>query len=952
MAESGQKPCDEEIKFPLFVVVKNGSIIRNIFLNVLPSSDLENSQETTDEATKVLVGRHPDCQIVSYHPSISRFHLEIRWQPSLQKLLVTDLSSVHGTWVFDQKLEPKVPKELVEGDELRLGSSTRVHRLRWVSSSQARELEEPLIMLREDLEDKENMLPDDNPKLFTEEEDFRPATVIPSAPPLPESSHPVIPDADCGTFEIPKELKDPACEALGNGSDDQSLKDVSVLDEAYAAGAMPKKLGNCSSPILVDGGHQPTKGTGLGDVPFPDEAFSAVKVSKQLDKASSPMQGDGENQIPEIRPSRLRNISLEEATWALEMRKQPEQAFKEILLHGDGHSSPRRDVSSRESIGSSLPLKSSPYKLFEFEKENYIIQSLLLGETQTEKENQSPFISLLERGERSQKESVSSSRPAQFGSLNVSPFDGKNKGPAVVMDRKALAGYDKQKDVSVAESVSSSMPEELPVGTELQENCKNQSLEAPVPNVLAERVNRSPSPSFQNRGGSSTIWSRRSKSASFMRVQTGKSTRKTVMEEQINEEITQDQEKCKSFCKVLFPGTGRVEESFASDKENMTPKLSESAGNSKKRNERELKHEEVHFSPSKSVGLEEDMFASDKENLTPKVSREKKQEKPTIGSQTRFSTEAKKRGTERIPFQTLPVNPLDECGSIPYAATSKMDYANNFTQKTTSSNNTSASMPAAQIDQMVEESKKKWHMVVDITCFLDEESRRSLKLLEGLKGTHLIIPRMVIRELDYLKRRGSWFKKSAVVSSILQWIEDCMVKTNWWIHVQSSGESLPVAPTPPSSPRSWFSDGSSEMGVGPAGGVHGRRLQEIVSPTAEDHVLECALLFKKIRTDGQLVLLTNDTSLKIKAMAEGLLCETALEFRDSLVNSYSERFLWVESIPRGPTWSCLDDVAYLKENFSHYWPSVRKTSKAGEGAKGLKLILMHNSQYGQMNPVR
>lgn len=48
----------------------------------------------------------------------------------------------------------------------------------------------------------------------------------------------------------------------------------------------------------------------------------------------------------------------------------------------------------------------------------------------------------------------------------------------------------------------------------------------------------------------------------------------------------------------------------------------------------------------------------------------------------------------------------------------------------------------SQVSHKAEEDKKVWNMVVDTSCFLDEELRRSLKLLEGLKGTHLIIPRI------------------------------------------------------------------------------------------------------------------------------------------------------------------------------------------------------------------
>lgn len=99
-----------------------------------------------------------------------------------------------------------------------------------------------------------------------------------------------------------------------------------------------------------------------------------------------------------------------------------------------------------------------------------------------------------------------------------------------------------------------------------------------------------------------------------------------------------------------------------------------------------------------------------------------------------------------------------------------------------------------------------------------------------------------------------------------------MMKMRWWIHVQSSTEGMPIAPTPPASPRSRLSGGSNEFGT--ANSVPFSTcgsLMEIVSPTAEDHILECTLFFRRIKNDGQLVLLTNDTALKIKAMAEVLL---------------------------------------------------------------------------------
>lgn len=61
------------------------------------------------------------------------------------------------------------------------------------------------------------------------------------------------------------------------------------------------------------------------------------------------------------------------------------------------------------------------------------------------------------------------------------------------------------------------------------------------------------------------------------------------------------------------------------------------------------------------------------------------------------------------------------------------------------------------------------------------------------------------------------------------------------------------------------------------------------------------------------------------------------------MNPFSERFLWADSSPRGQTWSVLDDIV-LREKYNRC--PLKKSSK-GESAKGLKLILLHNSHYGQ-----
>ena len=40
------------------------------------------------------------------------------------------------------------------------------------------------------------------------------------------------------------------------------------------------------------------------------------------------------------------------------------------------------------------------------------------------------------------------------------------------------------------------------------------------------------------------------------------------------------------------------------------------------------------------------------------------------------------------------------------------------------------------------DGKRKWTMVADTASVEGKESRKSLKFLQGLKGTHLVIPKM------------------------------------------------------------------------------------------------------------------------------------------------------------------------------------------------------------------
>lgn len=175
----------EERKIPVFTVIKNGAILKNIFLIDKPPPPspsimaVQNEDKDDDEEKEeiLMVGRHPDCHIMLTHPSISRFHLQIHAKSSSRNLSVIDLSSgnikswlwvgdffiyfpwvcvyfdfnwrvfgvwwiaVHGTRVSERKIEPCVPVELNEGDTLKIGGSTRVYRLHWIPLSQAYDMD-------------------------------------------------------------------------------------------------------------------------------------------------------------------------------------------------------------------------------------------------------------------------------------------------------------------------------------------------------------------------------------------------------------------------------------------------------------------------------------------------------------------------------------------------------------------------------------------------------------------------------------------------------------------------------------------------------------------------------------------------------------------------------------------------------------------------------------------
>ncbi|CDY17326.1 BnaA10g09600D [Brassica napus] len=439
-----------------------------------------------------------------------------------------------------------------------------------------------------------------------------------------------------------------------------------------------------------------------------------------------------------------------------------------------------------------------------------------------------------------------------------------------------------------------------------QENQSPQTLAVRY-DVLSEMDS---SRSSSRRLSTNNIWSRRGKAASVLQVRTNKSEGK---QKQIGKPKAQLQRK-------LEP------EIFTPDKENLTPN---SHMLKRLREVGEIKDTKG----SSSKAIRKPFFDT---HVEENVMVEQKQDAHCMSSNSKVAHEpmAQKKKAERAPFQHL----LDKSSSQSQSYTEASSTAaarTNISWGLRSSSNLSDG-----------KNKMKWTIVLDTSSLLNKESRKPLHLLQGLKGTHMVVPRTVLRELNEMKRgRCLLFSRTAeMASSALDWIEECKVSTKWWIQLQSpSEETKATAPTPPVTSQS---NGYSF----PFSLDWNSYAPEIDSPTSEDQVLECALLHRNRNRDVQLVLLSNDVTLKIKAMAEGVMCETAHEFYESLKNPYSERFMWPESLPRGRTWSHEDDTV-LRERYDNRkltFNGGRRGEIGATAAKGLKLILLYNSQYGHI----
>ncbi|KAG4129984.1 hypothetical protein ERO13_D09G113900v2 [Gossypium hirsutum] len=811
---------EKEMKIPVFTVVKNGAILKNIFV-INKSRYMEDGEESETPEEVLIVGRHPDCNIMLTHPSISRFHLQIHSRPTSLKLSVLDLSSVHGTWVSGKKIDPGVAVELNEGDTIKLGGSTRVYKLHWIPMSRAYDMENPYVSAMDvPMEEEKEKVGVNTLSPKSEGAEEKDSFLVENKE--EETSQSSVPGEEEELLSMDCILEGLAF-LFGDGS-----SGVLVKKEIPSAPPMPE---NMNSSIYHDDDDD-------------DDDDDVEKTRREISELSGELSLDVESQYQKLGEN-SKTIFPKAVTKAISVSEgENSDRYSDTE---NMHPSVVKQVENRRSI------QESQLHLIEptLEEEDILLNNVM----ECDEESQIP-------------KPLSALKPTEERNLN-----GKVEEPEdYESENKSFCSAS-----LLRELVNSPLPTAPALLSSEYENLDSSPLR------------------LETKSNLQSIWSRRGKPASVLQIQTGRSAGKAGAENKPNP-------------KSLFVSSDE-KEIFTPDKENFTPNsLSMKA----------LKRKDK---------LEEDMMiASDKENQTTRPIKEQKSTRKASRNQQDIMI---KGIAERAPFQSLMA---DSAG------------------KSTASNSKKIEKRIAcpSLNKSSGEPRRTWTLIADTTSLLDKESRKSLKLLQGLKGTRLIIPGMVIRELDYLKRRGSLFRRTTEASSVLEWIEECMVKTKWWIHVQSTmEEGGPIAPTPPATPHSHFSEDSMGNSFGPfsARGI----LMKIATPTAEDHILDYALLCRKMKSDdGQLVVLSNDVTLKIKAMAEGLMCETVQEFRESVVNPFSERFMWADSSPRGHTWSVMDDVV-LRGKYNRC--PLKKPSKGGD-IKGLKLILLHNSHYAHLNSVR
>nr|CAB3489264.1 unnamed protein product [Digitaria exilis] len=1013
--------ADGDAPIAAFAVTKGGVVIKHIFLNAPPSprgGDGAAGGDDADEDPPVTVGRHPDCHVLVDHPSVSRFHLELRARRRHRRITVTDLRSgepsrprftfpqllrararVHGTWVSGRRIPPHTPVDLAAGDTLRLGASKREYRLLWLPLREALEMDDAPYMppLPEEKEEPHAYLEASSQMVASEQRESAYMTAhqvcsqqeMPAA--LTNAGRSVQSDKQDTSNQVSKRSKLKSVKSLhidtGRSRDRSStlsygfqkeveseihvssqscgmectaciaLFGISEYERAEQKEEMiAEDKGHMNPPdtITMEGNKRESNTENHAPQDFKDDAFSDKEIP-QWNAATVNMESKPVSKTfvaPEMKHDDLGHLDLEISLSNEKMAPNKIAEGPELDSQICGNLFDNLNTEEIEEICQLDKENITPYVS---ENENCVLNS---GNQMEPNEPVSENLSPLTPADRKMQKN-------QMECMPVSHLEFKDD---ILLDREnsvlAPRKYEtispvRQEDLSSDKDNVTPASKVKPVVTPADRKLQKSQMECmPISHlefeddILLDRENSVLAP-----GKYETISPviQEDLSSDKENVTPASKVKPVVrrvlgsrMDNSVSAKNTSNKEKCNGLSAKSEKIHTVDHDVFYSDKENLTPASSKGM---KARN----------CLPKNLIvdaDQDQEAFCSDKENMTPQYSAARKTRDKSENRARVESAITKKRVGDRLPFQTLLSNsPLRPASSFDCNCAT-IDLAIKLEDKLSNlPHNNQESGRAGQ-------GMKAWTMVANTDSLLDDESRKSIMLLKGIKGTHLFIPRIVIRELDSMKQREGLFRRSTKVTSVLQWIEECMETESWWIHVQSSSEMFPVAPTPPATPSAQRID--EEIKVGGSGSFNpmmalfsprSSELADLVSPKPEDRVLDCALLLAKLRNDHNVVILSSSVALKIKAMAEGMVCEGAREFRESLMNPCSSRFMWAASVARGSAWSCLDAAALAEDYYnSHYYyhhhqqqqQRARKQQRLEAGnAKGLKLILRHNSLYAQ-----
>ncbi|KAF9663675.1 hypothetical protein SADUNF_Sadunf17G0076700 [Salix dunnii] len=250
-----------------------------------------------------------------------------------------------------------------------------------------------------------------------------------------------------------------------------------------------------------------------------------------------------------------------------------------------------------------------------------------------------------------------------------------------------------------------------------------------------DRVNTS---AFTRRSLLRNLRSRRGKPKAVLQPQTIRSREKNRGADV--EWVNQDCIENRYISNTIFPGSETAGEILTPGKENSSPNtlLLNSLKKKGKRDETQLPNSrrpissKVTISPYKQP--EEEMIASpDKENQRPlKFLQQTKLAIPASKNQVKFKQDMVLEDckVERVPSQSLLVNFSGNSFLVP-----------NDTTRNGISVNCSQIMRKSNL---AGDGKRRWAMVGGTASLVGKESRKSLQLLQGLKGTHMVIPKMVL----------------------------------------------------------------------------------------------------------------------------------------------------------------------------------------------------------------